>query len=136
MEGWIELGDSGSDEAAERAEQAPQRERPKVGKGVRIASVRTGQYHKLLKRLPAAIQKIEADQFKNYFLKDPKHPLLEGKMVPDRKRRLQVWRVSITHSYRALAVIEETVDAASGERLRTYVWYWCGSHEDYNNIVG
>jgi hypothetical protein len=34
--------------------------------------------------------------------------------------------VAITRRYRAIYVVD-------GD---TNVWYWCGSHEDYNNFVG
>ena len=71
--------------------------------------------------LPNSIRKL-AD--KNYtLLKDNLfHPSLHFKNV-DKKRNLYSARVG--NHYRALAVKEE--DA--------YIWFWIGSHEDYNKLI-
>ena len=68
--------------------------------------------------LPLHIQEL-AD--KNYaFLKDdPKHPSLHLKKVGD------YWSVRVGIRYRALAVeIEEGL-----------LWFWIGSHADYDRLV-
>ena len=99
-----------------------------------VRSVRLDQYQKLMAGLPAQIEKAAQHLYDNYFSRDPHHPILKGKWVPDRQKRLKVWRVDITRHYRALAWVEE--QEVDGVRVTTYVWYWCGSHEDYNRLVG
>ena len=102
--------------------------------GAEVRSVRLDQYKKLMAGLPEKVGQAAEDLYQNYFSKDPKHPFLKGKWVPDRQRRIQVWRVDITRFYRALAWVEET--SVGDVKAITYVWYWCGSHEDYNRLVG
>ncbi len=64
----------------------------------------------------------------NYFLRT-RDPVLGNHSLKDTKKgrhRKGSRAVSVTLKYRAIYVVEG----------RTNVWYWIGSHEDYNNFVG
>jgi hypothetical protein len=72
-------------------------------------------------RLPAAVRSL-AD--KNYELlrTDPHHPSLHFKKVG---RTKQLWSVRVGDHYRALAM----------ERPEGIVWFWIGTHEDYDTLL-
>jgi hypothetical protein len=69
--------------------------------------------------LPASIRKL-ADA--NFALqkRDPRHPSLQFKKVG------RYWSVRVGLRYRALAV----------ETDGTYLWFWIGSHADYDRLIG
>ncbi len=69
--------------------------------------------------LPKEIQTL-AD--KNYALlrSDPRHPSLQFKKVGE------VWSVRVGQHYRCLAVLRD----------EGYVWFWIGTHAEYNRILG
>jgi hypothetical protein len=69
--------------------------------------------------LPPQVRKL-ADA--NYALlkRDPRHPSLQFKKVG------RFWSVRIGLRYRALAV---EVDG-------DYLWFWIGSHADYDRLIG
>lgn len=92
-----------------------------------IASVRNGDYDKLLEGLPRHVREQADARYENFFCVDPHHPLLQGSFYRHRFDNRRVYRVEIGNSYRALSFIEE---GEAGERA--YVWFWVGSHEDYN----
>ena len=69
--------------------------------------------------LPEDIQK-RADKAYELLRQNPRHPSLHFKKVGD------LWSVRVTLEYRALAV-----EAHDG-----YVWFWIGTHEDYDKILG
>jgi hypothetical protein len=69
--------------------------------------------------LPASIQKL-ADANFELLKRDPRHPSLQFKKVG------RFWSVRVGLRYRALAV--ETGDA--------YLWFWIGSHGDYDRLIG
>ncbi len=71
------------------------------------------------RHLPEDIQK-RADKAYALLRQNPRHPSLHFKKVGD------LWSVRVTLEYRALAV--ETHDG--------YVWFWIGTHEDYDKILG
>ena len=50
------------------------------------------------------------------------HPGLHFKQIHYTK---QIFSVRIGFSYRALGIIEND----------TIIWFWIGSHEDYNNLI-
>lgn len=39
------------------------------------------------------------------------------------------WSISVGYGYRAMAVIKKI------ESDKIYLWFWIGSHEDYNNLL-
>jgi hypothetical protein len=73
------------------------------------------------RRLPQHIQEL-AD--KNYELlrADPNHPSLHFKKVGTTK---QLWSVRVGEHYRALGV----------HRPEGVVWFWIGSHADYDALL-
>jgi hypothetical protein len=72
-----------------------------------------------LERLPANVQQLARENYE--LLKaNPYHPSLHFKRVD------RFWSVRVGRSYRALAV-----DAADG-----IVWFWIGTHAEYDRLVG
>lgn len=71
------------------------------------------------KALPASIRKL-ADANFALLKQNPRHPSLQFKKVG------RFWSARAGLRYRALAV--ETDDA--------YVWFWIGSHADYDRLIG
>jgi hypothetical protein len=69
--------------------------------------------------LPAAIQHL-ADQAYERLKQDPRHPSLHFKKVG------RYWSARVGISYRALAV-----EAPDG-----LVWFWIGTHAEYDKLVG
>ena len=69
--------------------------------------------------LPLAIRKL-ADANFALLKRDPRHPSLQFKKVG------RFWSVRVGVRYRALAV-----DGEDG-----YVWFWIGSHADYDRMIG
>ena len=69
--------------------------------------------------LPPAVRKL-ADA--NYALlkRDPRHPSLQFKKVG------RFWSVRVGLRYRALAVAVNEGD----------LWFWIGSHADYDKVIG
>jgi hypothetical protein len=81
-------------------------------------------------RLPANIQEIAKRVFER-FCQDPACPTLEHRRLKDTDKGRHhegSLKVSVTHRFRAIYVPDRQSD--------TNVWYWIGSHEDYNNFVG
>ena len=69
--------------------------------------------------LPAGIQKL-ADHAYALLKEDPRHPSLHFKKVG------RFWSARVGAHYRALAV--ESDDGL--------VWFWIGSHADYDRLLG
>ena len=69
--------------------------------------------------LPQEIQKL-ADAAYARLKQDPRHPSLHFKKVG------RFWSARVGGQYRALAV--ETADSL--------VWFWVGSHADYDKLLG
>ncbi|MDR1146107.1 MAG: hypothetical protein LBK71_08240 [Verrucomicrobiales bacterium] len=74
----------------------------------------------MLARLPVGIQELARQKFTLWRV-NTKHPSLDFKPLqwPD-------WSVRIGDHYRA-------VGAKDGDQI---MWYWIGSHEEYNNLIG
>jgi hypothetical protein len=82
----------------------------------------------MLSKLPQGIQELADAAFKK-FSEDPLHPALANHPLDDThkgKHRLLSRSVSVTMRYRAIYTVH-------GDDV---VWYWIGSHEDYNNFTG
>ena len=82
-------------------------------------SLATPRFWQLLNALPIEIQELA---LKNYALwqKDSTHPSLHFKPVG------KYWSVRVSLGYRALARKE-------GD---TYIWFWIGSHDEYERLIG
>ncbi|HJP95798.1 MAG TPA: hypothetical protein VJ843_00345 [Candidatus Saccharimonadales bacterium] len=71
------------------------------------------------RQLPEEVQRL-ADKSFALMLQDPKHASLHLKKVG------RFWSVRVGLHYRALAV----------EHERNLVWFWIGSHADYDKLIG
>ena len=70
------------------------------------------------RELPEAVRKLADENFE--LLKtDPHHPSLHFKKIN------QLWSVRVGLRYRALGL----------DRGETLVWFWIGSHADYDRLV-
>jgi hypothetical protein len=69
--------------------------------------------------LPSSVRKLADANFVP-LKRDPRHPSLQFKKVG------RYWSVRVGLRYRALAI--ETEDA--------YLWFWIGSHADYDRLIG
>lgn len=97
-----------------------------LGRGNR--NVRTKAYKDRLARLDSRVADLAAAAFRA-FQEDPENPVLHNHPLDDSHRgRHQagsraVW---VSYRYRAIYVVD-------GD---TNVWYWIGTHEDYNIFTG
>ena len=73
-------------------------------------------------KLPKHVQQL-AD--KNYSLlkQDPTHPSLHLKKVGKRK---QLWSIRVGEHYRALGLVKS----------EGVVWFWIGTHAEYDRLLG
>ena len=69
--------------------------------------------------LPLAIRKLADSNFE-LLKRDPRHPSLQFKKVG------RFWSVRVGSRYRALAI-----DTEGG-----FLWFWIGSHADYDRLIG
>jgi hypothetical protein len=65
------------------------------------------------------VQCLARDKFR-VWLRDPFHPSMHFKLIVS-----NIWSVRIGDHYRAVA-------RRDGELV---VWFWIGTHEEYNNLV-
>jgi len=83
-----------------------------------VKHVTTARFWRLYGELPLAVQRL-ADKSFEFLKANPRHPALHFKKIG------QLWSVRVGVHYRALAVAED--DA--------YVWFWIGSHDDYDRLL-
>ena len=91
-------------------------------------NVRTKEFKEQYDRLPARIREL-ADRAFALFRENPNHPSLELHNLHDTARgshRRNSVAVSITRQYRAIFAQDD------GDN----VWYWIGTHSDYNGFTG
>ncbi len=81
----------------------------------------TRQFWRLFARLPSDAQR-EAKRAYRLFQADPAHPGLHFKKLEGEE---DIYSVLIGLAYRALAVM----------RKGRAVWYWIGSHSEYDRLV-
>ena len=86
-----------------------------------MISRRTARFKKAFASLPADIQEAARIAYRQ-FRDDPTHPSLHLKQVHPSQ---PIYSARISLRYRALAVRE-------GD---TYVWFWIGSHSDYDQLI-
>ncbi|GEO07555.1 type II toxin-antitoxin system RelE family toxin [Segetibacter aerophilus] len=84
-------------------------------------SVTTERFRKAFSNLPKDIQE-RARKAYTLWKQDNFHPSLHFKQV---HKEQAIYSVRVGLSYRALGVKQ-------GE---TIIWFWIGSHEDYNNLL-
>jgi hypothetical protein len=78
----------------------------------------TERFWSLYKALPKQVQAL-ADSSFEIFKKNPPHPSLQFKQIG------RLWSARVGLHFRALAV----------ERNGEIVWFWIGSHAEYDHIV-
>jgi hypothetical protein len=78
----------------------------------------TPRFWKLFIALPEEVQDLAFEKYA-LFKRDPYHPSL-GLQAKGR-----AWTVDIGRSYRAIAYRSEN----------HFLWFWIGTHEDYNNVL-
>ena len=91
-------------------------------------NVRTTAFKRQLAALPKAVQELAQGTFE-LFLQNPQHPSLRLHRLEDNRQgshRPHSISVSVSRMYRAIYV----VDGA------TNVWYWIGTHADYDQFTG
>jgi hypothetical protein len=87
-----------------------------------MKSVTTQRFRKAFDALPKDVQERARRAYKRW-KQNSSHASLHFKQVHDEK---PIYSVRIGLSYRAIGVKE-------GD---TMIWFWIGSHEDYNNLLG
>ncbi len=86
-----------------------------------MKSVTTTRFRKALDKLPRRIQ-TKARYSYSLWKENPEHPSLHFKQIHSTS---PIYSVRIGIGYRALGVKHE----------ETLIWFWIGSHEDYNNVI-
>lgn len=86
-----------------------------------MTSKTTQRFRAAFQDLPESVQR-QAREAYRLFKNDPAHPSLHFKPV---LKNPPTWSVRIGLHYRAVAV-------RSGDEL---VWFWIGSHADYDNLL-
>ena len=94
-----------------------------------MRSVRNARFRKAFDRLPDPVRERARARY-GLFRADPFHPQLDFHEIQGTRTK-GVYAVDVgSHmktAYRALGVWEKQRDII--------VWFWIGSHEDYNNIL-
>jgi hypothetical protein len=86
-----------------------------------IESRTTGRFWRLFSELPDEVQR-EAKRAYRLFLNNPAHPGLQFKKLEGEDA---IYSARIGLDYRALGVMKKN----------RIVWYWIGSHADYDRLV-
>ena len=86
-----------------------------------MRSKATPEFWRFYGRLPRGLQRRVRKAYR-LWQADPGHPSLQFNRVDDHE---PVYSVRITDDYRALGILE-------GD---TVVWYWVGSHQDYERLL-
>lgn len=81
----------------------------------------TDRFWKCHLKLPIEIKKLSKNAYK-LFLTNPYHPSLHFKSVHSTR---PVFSIRITKDYRALGLLNNN----------DIIWFWIGSHSDYDNLV-
>ncbi|MEO0771054.1 MAG: hypothetical protein AAFY72_16800 [Cyanobacteria bacterium J06649_4] len=81
----------------------------------------TAKFRKALSNLPNSVQK-QASKAYRQFRRDPNHPSLRFKQVHS---DLPIYSARISKNYRA-------VGQRDGD---TVVWFWIGSHAEYDKLL-
>ncbi len=81
----------------------------------------TDRFWKCFHKLPEKIKK-EAKKSYKIFKNDPFHPSLHYKRIHSTR---PIFSIRITIDYRAIGIQEN----------KYIIWFWIGSHSDYNNLI-
>lgn len=81
----------------------------------------TAKFHKAFAELPELVQEQAREAYRQ-FMRDPWHPSLRFKLVHP---NLPIYSVRVSKGYRAV-----------GQRdANGVVWFWIGSHADYDKLL-
>jgi mRNA-degrading endonuclease RelE of RelBE toxin-antitoxin system len=86
-----------------------------------VNSVTTEKFRRAYERLPENIKEAARQAYK-LWKKNPSHPSLAFKLIHSTN---PVYSVRIGLSYRAIGV----------KQKNTIVWFWIGSHADYDKMI-
>lgn len=89
----------------------------------RIKSFRTKGFKKLFAKLPTEVKKTAKKDYQAW-LRDPYHPSLQFKIINKNK---SIYSARVGISWRVLEVFNKAKNEV--------VWFWIGSHEEYNQLV-
>lgn len=81
----------------------------------------TSRFWKSFNALPISIQEKAQKAFK-LWQENPNHPSLHFKKIHTTE---PIYSVRVDLQYRALGIKDEN----------TVVWFWIGTHEEYNNLI-
>lgn len=81
----------------------------------------TKRFREAFSNLPVHIQKLSELAYKKW-KSDPVHPGLQFKKIHQKK---PVYSVRICLGYRAVGIMQKD----------TLIWFWIGSHSEYNRII-
>jgi len=86
-----------------------------------VISHTTERFRKAFRKLPKSVQRQAKEAYK-LFSKNPYHPSLRFKQIHSQK---PIYSVRVGLGYRAVGVRD-------GEEI---VWFWIGSHADYDKLI-
>ncbi|GAC1658769.1 MAG: hypothetical protein NVS9B15_20700 [Acidobacteriaceae bacterium] len=86
-----------------------------------MRSETTPQFWKLFAILPGSVQKSAVRSYQR-FRRDPRHPSLQFKKIEGTK---DVYSARISAGYRAVCTLRNEV----------VVWFWIGSHAEYDLLL-
>ena len=86
-----------------------------------MKSVTTDRFRNAFAKLPKNIQEKARESYQ-LWKQNNNYPGLHFKQVHNQKH---IYSVRVGLSYRALGIIQKD----------TIIWFWIGSHEDYNNLI-
>ncbi|MDY7016296.1 MAG: hypothetical protein SVX43_22400 [Cyanobacteriota bacterium] len=81
----------------------------------------TAQFRKAFAELPERVQEQTREAYRQ-FKRDPNHPSLRFKKVHP---NLPIYSARISKSYRAVGQVDKD----------TIIWFWVGSHADYDKLL-
>jgi len=86
-----------------------------------MTSRTTDRFWRCYRELPEQVRK-EAKEAYNKFKRDPYYPGLHFKRIHSAR---PIFSIRITRDYRAVGIQQD----------RQIIWFWIGSHGDYNNLL-
>ncbi len=86
-----------------------------------MISQTTESFRNLLADMPKKTQR-QAREAYAQFKKDPYHPGLRFKRIHSKR---PIYAVRISKNYRAVGILQD----------REIIWFWIGSHSDYDEIL-
>jgi hypothetical protein len=86
-----------------------------------LSSLTTARFRTLFEAAPKVVQEKAQAAYRRW-AENPDHPSLRFKKVHD---RLPIYSVRIDLNWRAVGVLKGN----------TVIWFWIGSHDDYDHLL-